>query len=80
MPSLVLASSSRYRKELLDKLGLPFIQDSPDIDESPQPNETAETLVKRLAQSKAEALSDKHPHSLIIGSDQVAFFRGQIIG
>ncbi|OPX55263.1 MAF protein [Oceanospirillum multiglobuliferum] len=80
MFSLVLASSSSYRKQLFDKLGLPFIQDSPEIDESPQPNESAETLVKRLALNKAKALSSKHPHSLIIGSDQVAVFRGQIIG
>lgn len=80
MLSLVLASSSTYRKQLLNKLGLPFIQDSPDIDESPQPNETADTLVKRLALSKAQALSSRHPHSLIIGSDQVAVFRGKIIG
>ncbi|WP_028301166.1 Maf family protein [Oceanospirillum beijerinckii] len=80
MLSLVLGSSSRYRKQLLDKLGIPFIQDSPDIDETPQADENAAALVERLAIDKAKALADKHPNSLIIGSDQVATFSGRIIG
>lgn len=80
MLSLVLGSSSRYRKQLLDKLGLPFTQDSPDIDETPQADESAAALVERLAVDKAKALADKHPNSLIIGSDQVATFSGRIIG
>ncbi len=80
MLSLVLGSSSRYRKQLLDKLGIPFTQDSPDIDETPQPDESAAVLVERLAVDKAKALVDKHPNSLIIGSDQVATFSGRIIG
>ncbi len=80
MLSLVLGSSSRYRKQLLDKLGIPFIQDSPDIDETPQADENAAALAERLAIDKAKALADKHPNSLIIGSDQVATFSGRIIG
>lgn len=80
MLSLVLGSSSRYRKQLLDKLGIPFTQDSPDIDETPQADESAAALVERLAVDKAKALADKHPNSLIIGSDQVATFSGRIIG
>ena len=80
MLSLVLGSSSRYRKQLLDKLGLPFTQDSPDIDETPKADESAAALVERLAVDKAKALADKYPNSLIIGSDQVATFSGRIIG
>lgn len=70
--SLILASSSPYRKELLAKLHLPFETASPDIDESPKPLEKPEVLAKRLAQEKAFALAKAFPGSLIIGSDQVA--------
>jgi len=80
MFSLVLASSSSYRKQLLDKLGLDFIQASPDIDETTQANESATSLVERLAIEKAKALANTYPDSLIIGSDQVATFNGRIIG
>lgn len=69
---IVLASSSPYRKALLERLLLPFDCASPDIDESPQPNESAEALVSRLAEAKARALSTRFPSHLIIGSDQVA--------
>ncbi|MFZ4967607.1 Maf family protein [Pseudomonas sp. Mn2068] len=80
MLPLLLASSSVYRRELLDRLRLPFTCSSPDIDESYQPGESAEALVRRLAEEKARALSASHPRHLIIGSDQVAVLDGRIIG
>lgn len=80
MPSLLLASSSPYRRELLSRLRLPFICQSPDIDESRRPEETAASLVRRLAEEKARALADTHPGHLIIGSDQVAVLDGEILG
>jgi MAF protein len=80
MLPLLLASSSVYRRELLNRLHLPFICSSPDIDESRRPDESAEELVKRLAEEKARALATRHPGHLIIGSDQVAALDGQIIG
>lgn len=80
MRSLVLASSSNYRKALLERLQLPFISDSPDINEAAQINEDAQTLVQRLAVSKASALTKKYANHLIIGSDQVAVLDGNIIG
>ena len=80
MQPLVLASSSRYRRELLQKLGLNFITASPDIDETPLPNETAHQLTARLAEAKAIALTKTYPDALIIGSDQVCSFQGQILG
>ncbi|KAA8690665.1 Maf-like protein [Pseudomonas caricapapayae] len=80
MPSLLLASSSSYRRELLTRLRLPFACKSPDIDESHRPGETAHDLVRRLAREKAEALADEYPRHLIIGSDQVAALDGQVLG
>ena len=71
MPSLVLASSSPYRQQLLQKLRLAFSSHSPNIDETALAGETAEALVLRLAEQKARALSHLYPRSLIIGSDQV---------
>ena len=69
---LVLASSSPFRRALLEKLGMPFACDSPDIDEQAQPDESPQELVMRLAKEKAEAVAERHPRALIIGSDQVA--------
>ncbi|KPY27459.1 septum formation inhibitor Maf [Pseudomonas syringae] len=80
MPSLLLASSSSYRRELLARLRLPFTCRSPDIDESRRPNEAAFDLVQRLAREKAQALAAEHPHHLIIGSDQVAVLDEQVLG
>jgi MAF protein len=80
MLPLVLASSSPYRRELLTRLRRPFTWASPAIDETPHPEEGAETLVRRLAEAKARALSELHPAHLIIGSDQVAVLGTQIIG
>lgn len=72
MTKLVLASSSLYRKELLERLQHTFQAISPNIDESRQPGESPEDLVKRLSEEKARALSTDFPNHLIIGSDQVA--------
>ena len=79
-PSLILASSSRYRKELLSRLRLPFTAISPDVDETPHPGETPEALALRLSVAKAMAVAAKHPGSIVIGSDQVATIDGQPIG
>lgn len=80
-PPLVLASSSPWRRALLERLGLPFECASPDIDESPLPGETAPELVSRLAQAKTRALAGRYPAHLIIGSDQVAALDdGTILG
>ncbi len=79
-PPLLLASSSRYRRDLLARLQLPFIWASPDIDEQPLPAEPADALVRRLAEGKARALAATHPNHLIIGSDQVACLDDAILG
>ena len=81
MPRLILASSSRYRRELLSRLGLPFESLSPEIDEQPGPGESAATVARRLAREKAQAIARQHPDAVIIGSDQTATIDGsQIIG
>ncbi|WP_404369372.1 Maf family protein [Marinobacter sp.] len=72
MKPLVLASSSPYRKALLARLGMPFTAVSPDVDESSLPHETPSSLVKRLAEAKAQALAPDWPDHWIVGSDQVA--------
>jgi MAF protein len=77
---LVLASSSPYRRELLNRLRLPFTWSAPQIDESRHAGEEAEALVRRLSLEKAQALSASHPQHLIIGSDQVAVLGTQILG
>lgn len=77
---LILASSSAYRRELLSRLGLPFEAIAPDIDETALPGEAPEHTALRLARSKAAAIADKHPGTLVIGSDQVATLDGEQIG
>lgn len=77
---LLLASSSPYRKNLLQRLRLDFQQDSPDIDETPRLGESAKALAMRLSRSKAEALCDAYPDTLIIASDQAASLDHQILG
>jgi septum formation protein len=72
MQTLVLASSSPYRRELLARLQIPFEVMSPDVDETPLPAEKPQDTALRLAQLKARAAADKYPDALIIGSDQVA--------
>ncbi|MDX5379568.1 MAG: Maf family nucleotide pyrophosphatase [Halomonas sp.] len=80
MPRLVLASSSRWRRQLLDRLGLPYAWASPDIDETAHPDETPQALVHRLALTKASRVAEEYPAHLVIGSDQVAVFDGDILG
>ncbi|VVD68366.1 Maf-like protein YceF [Pandoraea eparura] len=79
-PPLILASGSRYRRELLARLRLPFSVDVPDIDETPALGETPHDTSLRLARQKAQAVADRQPGALIIGSDQVATFEGRQIG
>lgn len=78
--TLILASSSVYRRELLQRLQLPFQCHSPDIDERPLPGEPPQDMACRLAQEKAERVLRDHPGALVIGSDQVAVCDGQAIG
>lgn len=80
MPTLVLASTSPYRRELLARLGLPFAVANPQTDESPLPGESPEALALRLSEAKARAVADTYPDALIIGSDQVATVDGKIYG
>ena len=80
MQSLVLGSTSPFRKALLDKLGLPFVTCAPDIDETPLPDETPHDLVARLAEAKARDAAKRHSEALIIGSDQVACIDDTIVG
>lgn len=77
---LVLASTSIYRKGLLDRLGLPYDTAAPTVDETPLADETPERLVRRLAEAKARAVAERHPNALIIGSDQVAVIDDEILG
>lgn len=79
-PPLVLASTSPYRRALLERLRLPFITAAPEVDERPLPDERPEALVERLARAKAQAVATRHPDALIIGSDQVACLDGEILG
>ncbi|PMR75119.1 Maf family protein [Billgrantia endophytica] len=80
MPRLVLASSSRWRRQLLDRLGLPYAWANPAIDESPCPGESPRALVQRLALAKASHVAEQYPAHLVIGSDQVAVFEDTILG
>ena len=80
MSRLVLASGSRWRRQLLDRLEIPYVWESPDIDETPHPQEPPQELVQRLALAKATRLVETWPDHLIIGSDQVALFDGEILG
>ena len=79
-PPLILASTSRYRRELLERLRLPFEAMSPEVDETPQPGETPAALAERLALAKARAIAARHPDAVVIGSDQVADVDGTAIG
>ncbi|MEW5904826.1 MAG: Maf family nucleotide pyrophosphatase [Pseudomonadota bacterium] len=78
--TLVLASTSIYRSQLLSVLQLPFITDAPNVDETPLAGEDARQTSWRLAQLKAQAVAARHPHALIIGSDQVALLHGEQLG
>lgn len=77
---LILASTSPFRKAILDKLDVDFTTASPETDETPKENETPQQLVERLSIAKAKAIADKTKNALVIGSDQVAVINGEIIG
>jgi septum formation protein len=77
---LVLGSTSAYRRELLARLHIPFEVVSPDVDETPQPQETPNNLARRLALEKARSVALRHPGAVVIGSDQVADLAGQALG
>lgn len=77
-PRLVLASTSKYRRALLDRLQTPFQVNGPMVDEAPLPNEEPVELVHRLARAKAQAVAERYPQGVIVGSDQVAV-RGRVV-
>jgi septum formation protein len=79
-PALILASTSRYRRELLERLRLPFEAVSPAVDETPRPGEAPAALAERLALAKARALAAARPDAVVIGADQVADVDGAAIG
>jgi len=79
-PRIVLASSSKYRRELLARLGLPFDVASPEVDETALPGEAPPDTARRLAEAKARAVGARFPQSLVVGSDQVAVLDGAVLG
>ena len=79
-PPLILASTSVYRRELLQRLRIPFEVISPQVDETPLTGESTLNLALRLANAKAAAVAKEHPHAWVIGSDQVADLDGAAIG
>lgn len=78
--TLVLGSSSRYRRELLSRLGIPFQVAVPAVDETPRPGERPQALAQRLALAKAQEVAERFPQAVVIGSDQVADLAGEPIG
>ncbi|PUE32307.1 septum formation inhibitor Maf [Limnohabitans sp. Jir61] len=78
--ALILGSTSRYRRELLQRLRVPFDVVSPDVDETPLPSEAPQALATRLALAKAKAVAALHPSAVVIGSDQVADLNGEPLG
>lgn len=80
MPRIILGSSSNYRRQLLEKLNITFEQISPDVDETPAPQESPFELCQRLARNKAEAIASIHPEAIIIASDQSAALGSEILG
>src|SRR6476619_439582 len=78
--TLILGSTSRYRRELLGRLGLPFEVVAPEVDETPRPGEAPADLARRLALSKAHAVAQRRPDCIVIGSDQVADLDGEPLG
>ncbi len=77
---LVLGSTSRYRRELLERLRIPFEVAAPDVDETPRTGEAPRELALRLALAKAQAVARQHPKAVVIGSDQVADLNGEPLG
>lgn len=80
MPQLILASTSKYRKELVSRWRVPFGCISPDVDETPLALETPLVLAQRLALAKAHAVAKQHPQAFVIGSDQVLDLNGDSLG
>lgn len=78
--TVVLGSTSRYRRELLSRLNLPFEVAAPHVDETPQTGEAPRDLALRLALAKARAVAQHHPEAVVIGSDQVADLDGRPLG
>ncbi len=78
--TLILGSTSRYRRELLGRFRLPFDTASPDVDETPLPGEAPAALALRLALAKAHAVAAQFPEAIVMGSDQVADLNGQPLG
>ena len=78
--ALILGSTSAYRKELLSRLRLPFEVSSPEVDETPRPDERPAELAQRLALAKAQAVALRYPGAVVIGSDQVADLHGEPLG
>jgi septum formation protein len=79
-PKLILASSSIYRRELLTHLGIAFTTESPEVDETPLPQEAPEHTALRLAEAKARKVGQRHDNALVIGCDQVAVLDGMQLG
>ena len=80
LPRLILASTSRYRRELLERLRLPFEVMPPEVEETALPGETANVLAARLALAKAEAVAANFANAVVVGSDQVAELDGLLLG
>ena len=78
--ALILGSTSAYRKELLGRLRLPFEVASPEVDETPHADERPADLAQRLALAKAQAVAQRYPSAVVIGSDQVADLQGEPLG
>ena len=78
--ALILGSTSRYRHELLSRLGVPFEAVAPNVDETPRPGEKPAELALRLAMAKARDVAQRHPEAVVIGSDQVADLAGEPLG
>jgi len=78
--NLILGSTSRYRRELLERLRIPFTVESPHVDETPLQGEQPAALARRLALAKAMAVAARHPACVVIGSDQVADLDGECLG
>lgn len=79
-PKLILGSTSVYRRELLDRLRISYIVESPHVDETPLQNEQPADLALRLALAKAQAVANRFPEQVVIGSDQVADLEGEPLG
>ena len=77
---LILASTSRYRKDLMERLRIPFCCIPPEVDESRLPTETPTEMARRLAAEKSRAIHSRYPGHVVIGSDQVADWNGQALG